>query len=142
MPPVTHPLIDAAAARLKAGVLASGLTIALVSAAWASASTFRGSRSAWRHNGARIRLPPKDWEVNQPTQLAKVLAALGAFSVTSTRRQLTDVIVLAGTVGVGAVTPVSAGAGCRSRQTAAGATRRDRRIPPGAGAAGRWLQLS
>jgi len=110
LPPVTHPLIDANdAATLKAKVLASGLTIAeLVSTAWASASTFRGSDLRGGANGARIRLAPqKDWEVNQPTQLAKVLAALEAiqrdFNATATdgkQVSLADLIVLAGNAGV------------------------------------------
>ncbi len=79
VPAVDHPLIDAAdAAALKATILASGLTVSqLVGTAWASASTFRGSDKRGGANGARIRLAPqKDWAVNEPAQLAKVLETL------------------------------------------------------------------
>ena len=110
LPPVDHPLIDAQdVAALKATVLASGLTIPqLVSTAWASASTFRGSDKRGGANGARIRLAPqKDWEVNQPAQLAKVLAALEGIRETFNRAQpggkrvsLADLIVLAGCAAI------------------------------------------
>ena len=108
-PPSTHPLIDAAdAATLKAKVLAAGLTVSeLVGTAWASASTFRGGDKRGGANGARIRLAPqKDWEVNQPAQLAKVLEVLEgiqrAFNqqASGTKVSLADLIVLAGNAGV------------------------------------------
>jgi catalase-peroxidase len=110
VPAVNHPLInDADVAALKAKVLATGLTVAeLVGTAWASASTFRGGDKRGGANGARIRLAPqKDWEVNQPEQLAKVLKALeevqSAFNSTATggkKVSLADLIVLAGNAGV------------------------------------------
>ncbi|MDP4299051.1 catalase/peroxidase HPI [Leptothrix discophora] len=110
VPPVDHPLIDAAdAAALKARVLAAGLGVAeLVSTAWASASTFRGSDKRGGANGARIRLAPqKDWAVNQPEQLARVLATLDGIRETFNAAQtggkqvsLADLIVLAGNAGV------------------------------------------
>jgi catalase-peroxidase len=81
IPAVNHPLIgEQDIAALKAKILASGLSVSqLVSTAWASASTFRGSDKRGGANGARIRLAPqKDWEVNQPTELAKVLQKLEA----------------------------------------------------------------
>jgi catalase-peroxidase len=106
IPAVDHPLVgDAEIASLKASVLAAGLSVAeLVSAAWASASTFRGSDKRGGANGARIRLAPqKDWDVNQPAQLAKVLAILEAIrkefnaSAAGGRKiSLADLIVLAG----------------------------------------------
>ena len=110
LPAVDHPLIGPAAiAELKARVLASGLTTAeLVATAWASASTFRGSDKRGGANGARLRLAPqKDWEVNQPEQLARVLAVLegiqqsfNAAQADATRVSLADLIVLAGGAAV------------------------------------------
>ena len=90
IPAVDHPLIDDKdIAALKAKILASGLSVSqLVSTAWASASTFRGSDKRGGANGARIRLAPqKDWEVNQPAELAKVLQKLEAIQTSSTRRR-------------------------------------------------------
>jgi len=110
IPAVNHKLIDAKdVASLKAKILASGLSISqLVSTAWASASTFRGSDKRGGANGARIRLAPqKDWDVNQPAQLAKVLKTLEgvqtAFNGAQSRGKkvsLADLIVLAGCAGV------------------------------------------
>ncbi|MDE2092300.1 MAG: catalase/peroxidase HPI [Burkholderiales bacterium] len=110
VPAVDHPLIDAAdAAELKARVLACGLSVSeLVSTAWASASTFRGSDKRGGANGARIRLAPqKDWAVNQPAQLAKVLAVLEGVRSRFNGAQrggkqisLADLIVLAGNAAV------------------------------------------
>ena len=110
IPAVNHKLIgEKEVAVLKAKILASGLSISqLVSTAWASASTFRGSDKRGGANGARIRLAPqKDWEVNQPKQLAKVLKTLGgiqgAFNLTAKggkKVSLADLIVLAGCAGV------------------------------------------
>jgi len=110
IPAVDHPLIAAKdIAALKTKILASGLTVSqLVSTAWASASTFRGSDMRGGANGARIRLAPqKDWEVNQPAQLSGVLAKLAAIqrefneSATGGKKvSLADLIVLAGGAGV------------------------------------------
>jgi len=110
VPAVDHKLIDAAdIASLKAKVLASGLSISeLVSTAWASAATFRGSDKRGGANGARIRLAPqKDWEVNQPAQLAKVLNTLESVQKDFNGAQaggkkvsLADLIVLGGCVAV------------------------------------------
>ncbi|EEF58380.1 catalase/peroxidase HPI [Pedosphaera parvula] len=110
IPAVNHKLIDAQdVASLKAKILASGLSVSeLVSTAWASASTFRGSDKRGGANGARVRLAPqKDWEVNNPAQLAKVLKTLegiqSAFNsaVTNGKKvSLADLIVLGGCAGV------------------------------------------
>jgi catalase-peroxidase len=110
VPAVDHELIDAAdITALKAQVLASGLSVSqLVSTAWASASSFRGSDKRGGANGARIRLEPQSgWEVNQPEQLATVLRALEgirqAFNAAQTggkQVSLADLIVLAGAAGV------------------------------------------
>ena len=110
IPAVNHPLVDAAdVASLKAKVLASGLSVAeLVSTAWASASTFRGSDKRGGANGARVRLAPqKYWEVNNPSQLGKVLDALegiqkefNAAQAGGKQISIADLIVLAGCAGV------------------------------------------
>jgi catalase-peroxidase len=110
VPPVDHPLIDADdVAALKARVRACGLTVGeLVATAWASASTFRGSDKRGGANGARIRLAPqRDWTVNEPAQLARVLAVLegiqrdfNAQAPGGKRVSLADLIVLAGGAGV------------------------------------------
>ncbi|MFO7613889.1 MAG: catalase/peroxidase HPI [Bacteroidales bacterium] len=110
IPAVDHPLIDDKdIASLKAKVLASGLPVSqLVSTAWASASTFRGSDKRGGANGARIRLTPqKDWAVNNPTQLKKVLETLEGIQKEFNSAQtggkkvsLADLIVLAGCAGV------------------------------------------
>jgi catalase-peroxidase len=110
IPAVNHKLIGPKEiAALKAKVLKSGLSVSqLVTTAWASASTFRGSDKRGGANGARIRLAPqKDWEVNQPKQLAKVLKTLtgiqSAFNKTAKggkKVSLADLIVLAGCAGV------------------------------------------
>ena len=110
VPAVDHTLIDEAdAAALKAKILATGLSVSqLVSTAWASASTYRGSDKRGGANGARIRLAPqKDWDVNQPAQLAKVLETLEgvrkAFDDAQSggkKVSLADLIVLAGAAGV------------------------------------------
>jgi catalase-peroxidase len=104
IPAVDHPLIDEKdAADLKAKILASGLTVPqLVSTAWASASTFRGSDKRGGANGARIRLAPqKDWEVNQPAQLKTVLAKLEEIQKSFGKKvSLADLIVLGGAAAV------------------------------------------
>jgi catalase-peroxidase len=110
IPAVNHKLIDEKdIADLKARILASGLTVSqLVSTAWASASTFRGSDKRGGANGARIRLAPqKDWEVNQPAQLSRVLKTLesiqGVFNSAASggkKVSLADLIVLGGCAGV------------------------------------------
>ena len=106
IPAVNHPLVDAQdIAALKANILASSLSISqLVTTAWASASTFRGSDKRGGANGARIRLAPqKDWEVNQPAELATVLQALEAIQIDFNGVQsggkkvsMADLIVLGG----------------------------------------------
>jgi catalase-peroxidase len=110
VPAVDHPLVDEQdVAALKQKVLESGLSISqLVGTAWASASTFRGGDKRGGANGARIRLAPqKDWEVNQPAQLKKVLAALSDIQAGFNRAQssgkrisLADLIVLAGNAAI------------------------------------------
>ena len=110
VPAVDHPLVDDRdIAALKAKILASGLSDSeLVSAAWASASTFRGSDKRGGANGARIRLAPqKDWEVNKPAELAKVLQALERiqkdFNVSQSggkKVSLADLIVLGGCAAI------------------------------------------
>ncbi len=110
LPALTHPLVDAAdITALKAKILASGLAVSeLVSTAWASASTFRGSDKRGGANGARIRLAPqKDWEANQPARLAKVLKTLEAiqhaFNTAQTggkKVSLADLIVLGGAAAI------------------------------------------
>lgn len=110
IPAVDHKLVDQKdIAALKAKLLASGLSVPeLVSTAWASASTFRGSDKRGGANGARIRLAPqKDWEVNQPERLAKVLKVLEGLREAFNQEQtdgkkisIADIIVLAGCAGV------------------------------------------
>ncbi|WP_018213251.1 catalase/peroxidase HPI [Desulfitobacterium hafniense] len=110
VPPVDHELIDEQdITELKAKILASGLSVSqLVSTAWASASTFRGSDKRGGANGARLRLAPqKDWEVNQPAQLAEVLAALEGIQTEFNSSQpgtkkvsLADLIVLGGAAAI------------------------------------------
>jgi catalase-peroxidase len=107
VPAATQPVIgDADIAALKANILASGLSVSqLVSTAWASASTFRGSDKRGGANGARVRLAPqKDWDVNQPAQLATVLAALEKiqkeFNAGGKHVSLADLIVLGGVTAV------------------------------------------
>ncbi|MCW3843757.1 catalase/peroxidase HPI [Micromonospora yasonensis] len=110
VPPVDHELVDADdVATLKGQILASGLSVSqLVSTAWASASTFRGSDKRGGANGARIRLEPQNsWEINNPDELARVLRTLEgiqeAFNAAQTggkKISLADLIVLAGSAGV------------------------------------------
>ncbi len=128
IPEVNHPLVDASdVAALGAKALSSGLSVAeLVTVAWASASTFRGSDKRGGANGARVRLSPqKDWDVNQPAQLAKVLKVLegiqrefNAGAKGGKRVSLADLIVLAGgaaiehaakQAGVGVTVPFTPG---------------------------------
>ena len=104
VPAAAHPLIDAKdIAGLKASILASGLSTAdLVSTAWASASTFRGTDKRGGANGARIRLSPqKDWDVNQPAKLAKVLETLAGIQKAFGKKvSLADLIVLGGCAAI------------------------------------------
>ncbi len=110
VPAVNHELIDAKdAAAIKANILASGLTVSqLVTTAWASASTFRGSDKRGGANGARIRLAPqKDWALNNPEQLSKVLGVLtsiqeefNAIQTGNKRVSIADVIVLGGCAAI------------------------------------------
>ncbi|RWX65260.1 catalase/peroxidase HPI [Mesorhizobium sp. M4B.F.Ca.ET.089.01.1.1] len=107
IPAIDHELVgEQDIAALKAKILASGLSVSeLVSIAWASASTFRGSDKRGGANGGRIRLEPqKDWEVNQPAELAKVLAKLEAvqaeFNAGGKKVSLADLIVLGGVAAV------------------------------------------
>jgi catalase-peroxidase len=104
IPPVDHPLIDERDVEaLKAKILASGLSVShLVSTAWASASTFRGSDKRGGANGARIRLAPqKDWEVNQPKHLATVFQKLEAIQKEFGKKvSLADLIVLGGNAAI------------------------------------------
>ncbi|WEK05414.1 MAG: catalase/peroxidase HPI [Candidatus Devosia phytovorans] len=107
IPAVDHALVnDADITALKAKIVASGLPVSdLVSTAWASAASYRGSDKRGGANGARIRLAPqKDWEVNQPAQLGNVLAQLETiradFEASGKKISLADLIVLAGGVGV------------------------------------------
>jgi catalase-peroxidase len=110
IPAVKHPLIDENdIAALKSKILDSGLSVSeLVATAWASASTFRGSDKRGGANGARVRLAPqKDWEVNNPSQLSKVLGILEGIQSTFNTTQssgkqvsIADLIVLAGGVGI------------------------------------------
>ena len=108
IPAVNHPLVDANDIKeLKASIAASGLSVSeMVSTAWASASTFRATDKRGGANGSRIRLMPmRNWEVNNPVQLNKVLAALetiqSAFNTKGDKKvSLADLIVLAGSVGI------------------------------------------
>ncbi|MFT6675870.1 MAG: catalase-peroxidase [Sulfitobacter sp.] len=110
IPAVDHPLVDAAdIADLKGRILATGLSVSdLVSTAWASAATFRGSDNRGGANGARIRLAPqKDWDVNEPAKLAKVLGALEDVQKTfndsapgGKKISLADLIVLGGSAAI------------------------------------------
>lgn len=106
VPAVDHPLVNAKDIKdLKAKVLSSGLSVSqLVSTAWASASTYRGTDKRGGANGARIRLAPqKDWEANNPVELAKVLTALGKIQSDfngKTKISMADLIVLAGSAAV------------------------------------------
>ena len=120
--PAGTPISDADVAALKAKILATGLTVPqLVGAAWASASTFRGSDKRGGANGARVALAPqKDWEVNNPADLAEVLAKLTAIKADHAGVSLADLIVIGGAAavekaakdaGVDVTVPVSTGRG-------------------------------
>ncbi len=120
--PAGTPLTEADVKVLKEKILASGLSVPeLVSTAWASASTFRGSDKRGGANGARIRLAPqKDWDVNQPAQLSQVLARLEAIRKEHGKVSLADVIVLGGAAavekaardaGISVTVPVTTGRG-------------------------------
>src|SRR6201999_2202086 len=101
--PAGPSLSDADVATLKAQILGSGLSVSeLVSAAWASASTFRGSDKRGGANGARIRLEPqRSWEVNNPAQLAKVLGKLEEIQASFGKQvSIADLIVLGGSAAV------------------------------------------
>jgi catalase-peroxidase len=125
--PAGTPLSDADVKTLKDKILASGLSVPeLVSTAWASASTFRGSDKRGGANGARIRLTPqKDWEVNQPAQLTKVLSKLEAIQKESGKASLADLIVIGGAAavekaakdaGINVIVPVTTGRGDASAE--------------------------
>jgi catalase-peroxidase len=102
IPAATHRLSDKDIVALKEKIAASGLTVSqLVSTAWASASTFRGSDKRGGANGARVRLAPqKDWKVNNPAQLSNVLQTLEGIQKDFKNVSLADLIVLAGNVGI------------------------------------------
>jgi catalase-peroxidase len=126
VPDVDHPLVgEEDATALKAKVLESGLSVTqLVRAAWASAASFRGTDKRGGANGARIRLEPqKDWQVNDPAELAEVLEKLegiqeqfNASKSDGTRVSLADLIVLAGNAGT------SSRSRCSSRRSTGSAT--------------------
>jgi catalase-peroxidase len=124
--PAGTKLGDAEVSALKAKILESGLTVSeLVSAAWASASSYRGSDKRGGANGARVRLAPqKDWEANDPAHLGKVLAKLEAIQKESCKVSLADLIVIAGSAavekaakdaGVSVTVPVTTGRGDASQ---------------------------
>ena len=125
--PAGAKLNDAEVKALKDKILASGLSVPeLVSTAWASASTFRGSDKRGGANGARIRLAPqKDWEVNQPAQLSKVLGKLESIKTESGKVSLADLIVIGGAAaiekaakdaGISVTVPVTTGRGDATAQ--------------------------
>ena len=126
IPAVTHPLIEESDIEfLKEKIALSGLTVSqLVSTAWASASTFRGSDKRGGANGARIRLAPqKDWAANNPSQLATVLSSLEKIQTEFNNNQtdgkkvsIADLIVLGGVVGIQIAAPMLTLLGCLSRK--------------------------